>query len=220
MPAFSRSACAIAIVCLATGTALAQEKSGYLGDAYVRLEDTGSPSGQQVKRWVSAEMSAGKYTRMVLEKTVLYPEPKPSKQVSAEVLKEITAYLDEALRRELSGVVQLVDQPGPGTLRVKPAITAAAAKDQGLQVYEVLPIAFVFAQATKAAGARAKEATLAMEWEARDAQTNALIGAGMREGTGQKLKETNDPITLAHYKSVLDGWAKDARAFFESAKTR
>lgn len=220
MSALIRSIGAVALVWFATGTAVAQERSGYLGDIYSRLEETRSPSGQQIKRWVSPEMSAGKYTRIVLEKTVLHPEPKPSKQVSANTLKEITAYLDQALRRELSGVAQIVDKPEPGALRVKPAITAAAAKDQGLQVYEVLPVAFVLGQAKKAAGVRAKEATLAMEWEARDAQTNVLVGAGMREGIGQKLKETNDPVTLAHYKPVLDGWAKDARAFFESIKPR
>lgn len=42
----------------------------------------------------------------------------------------------------------------------------------------------------------------------------------MREGTGQKLKEPNDPVTLAHFKPLLDAWAKDARAFFESARTK
>lgn len=78
-------------------------------------------------------------------------------------MKDITAYLDQALRRELSGVVELENVPDPGTLRMKPAITAAAAKDQGLQPYEVIPIAFIFSQAKKASETRAKEAALAVE---------------------------------------------------------
>jgi hypothetical protein len=101
-----------------------------------------------------------------------------------------------------------------------PAITAAGAKDQGMQPYEVLPLAFVLGQAKKAAGTRAKQAVLAIEWEARDAQTGDLLAAGMREGRGHKLKGPTDSVTLDNYKPVLDAWAKDARAAFESARTR
>lgn len=101
---------------------------------------------------------------------------------------------------------------------MKPAITAAATKDQGLQPYEVVSIAFVFSQAKKAYGTRAKKAALAVEWQALDAQSGALVGAGMREGVGQKIKEPTDKVTLGHFKPVLDGWAKDARAFFEAAR--
>ncbi|HYH41049.1 MAG TPA: DUF3313 family protein, partial [Burkholderiales bacterium] len=115
-------------------------------------------------------------------------------------------------------VLKVVDQPAPGTVRLKPAITAAAPKDQGMQVYEVLPLAFVIGQARKASGTRTKEAVLAMEWEARDAQSGDLVAAGMREGRGQKLKAPTDSVTLENYKPVLDAWAKDARAAFEAGR--
>jgi len=203
---------------LSAGSLAAQERSGYLGETYSKLQETKSASGQQIKRWVAPELAAGKFTSLILEPLVLYPEPKATSQVSTATLKEITAYLDQALRRELAGVATLVNEPGPGTLRVKPAITAAAAKDQGLQPYEVIPLAFVFSQAKKAAGTRTKEAFLALEWQAFNAQSGALLGAGMREGTGQKLKEPKDNVTLDHYKPLLDAWAKDARLFFESVK--
>ena len=140
--------------------------------------------------------------------------------MSDSTLRAISAYLDQALRREVGAVATLTDKPGPGTLRLKPAITAAAAKDQGIQPYEVLPIAFVLGQAKKASGSRAKEAVLAIEWEARDAQTDDLLGAGMRDGRGQKLKAPTDPVTLENYKPVLDVWAKDTRAALEAARKR
>lgn len=209
---------AIAVLLFNASTVLAQDNSGFLGDAYGKLETTSSPSGAEVKRWVGPGVA--KYENVLLEKTVLYPEPKSTKQVSDATLRAISGYLDDALRREIGAVFKVVDQPGPGTVRLKPAITAAAAKDQGLKPYEIIPAAFVLSQIRKAAGARAKDAVLSMEWEARDAQTGDLVGAGMREGRGQTLKSPGDSVTLDNYRPVLDAWAKDARAVFEMARAK
>ena len=208
----------VVVMLLLSGSgAVAQDKSGFLGDAYGKLEETTSASNAQVKRWIAPALS--KYDKVLLEKTVLYPEPRSTNQVSNATLQSIKAYLDEALRREVGAVAQLVDKPGPGTVRLKPAITAAAAKEQGFKPYEILPAAFVFSQIKKASGTRAKEAALAVEWEARDAQSGELVAAGMREGRGEKLRAPTDSVTLDNYKPVLDAWAKDARAAFETARS-
>jgi Protein of unknown function (DUF3313) len=74
-------------------------------------------------------------------------------------------------------------------------------------------------QIKKASGTRAKEAVLAVEWEARDAQSGELIAAGMREARGEKLRAPSDSVTLDNYKAVLDAWAKDVRIAFETARS-
>jgi hypothetical protein len=201
-------------VCLLAATVAAQQNSGFLGDAYSKLQDAQSPSGAKVKRWMAPGVTAGQYEAVLLEKTVLYPEPQGTDQLSAATLDEITAYLDEALRRELGTVIKVVTQPGPKTLRLKPAITAVASKDQGLKPYQIIPVAFVFTMAKKAAGNAPKQASLSVEYEARDAQTNELVAAGMRQGS-EPLKNPTDKISLAAVKPVIDGWAKDARMFFQ-----
>ena len=208
----------VAVLLLSAGGVLAQENSGFLGDAYGKLQKTTSPSGDDVKRWISPALA--KYDKVLLEKTILYPEPKGTGQVSDASMRLISGYLDEALRREIGAVMQVVDQPGPGTLRLKPAITAAVSKDQGVQPHEALPLALIVAQAKKAAGKRAKEAVLAIEWEARDAKTGELLGAGMREGRGQNPNAATDRVTLDSYKTVLDTWAKDTRAALETTRSR
>jgi Protein of unknown function (DUF3313) len=205
---------------LLAGNAFAGNTSGYLGDAYPKLQEANSASGKKVNRWISPELSSGKYTAVILENSILYPEPQPTEQVSAEVMQQITAYLDEALRRELDGVIELATTPGPNTMIFKPAITAASAQEEGFQAYELLPVAFIFGKVKQAAGGRAKEATLAMEWQVQDAESDELVGAGMRAGAGQKLKNPGDQVTLENFKPLLDAWAKDARAFYESTKAK
>lgn len=202
-------------LCLMAGIAVAQQNSGFLGDAYSKMKDAQSPSGQKVKRWIAPEVTPGKYEFLLLEKTVFYPEPRSTEQVSAETLNQIGTYLDEALRRELTGVVQLATEPGAKTLRFRSAITAAAAKDLGLKPYQYVPVAFILT-----AGKKAKGAALAVEYEVQDTDTNQIVGAGMREGTGVELKSATEKLTLAHFKPVLDSWAKDARAFIEAAKLK
>jgi len=211
---------AMLVMILFGGTSFAAETSGYLGEAYSKLKEAKSVSGVKVKRWVSPELLSGKYTAVIVESSILYPEPKPTEQVSAEVMQQITAYLDEALQRELAGVVEITTEAGPSTLVFKPAITAAAAQEEGFQAYELLPVAFVFGKVKQASGGRAKEATLSMEWLVTDGESKELVGAGMRSGSGQKLKSPTDNVTLDNFKPLLDAWAKDARAFFQSTKAK
>lgn len=204
---------------LLAGTALADDKSkmgansGFLGDAYSSLQEIESPSGLKAKRWIAPGVTLGKYDALLLEQTVFYPAPKSTEQVSLATLDQISAYLDEALRRELTGVVNLVAEPGPKTLRFRPAITAAAPKDMGLKAYQFIPVAFILT-----GGQSAKKAALALEYEVLDTESGEVVAAGMREGEGKELKSMTDTLTLEQVKPVIDTWAKDARAFMEAAK--
>lgn len=198
-----------------TGAATLPPNSGFLGTNYSKLADAQSPSGQKVKRWIAPSVTPDRFESVLLEKTVLYPAPRSTDQVSVATLNEISAYLDEALRRELSGVVKLATEPGPRTLRFRPAITAAATKDLGLKPYQYLPVAFIVT-----AGKTAKGASLAVEYEVQDMETNEVVGAGMRESSGLEVKSATEKLTLAHFKPAIDTWAKDMRAFVEAARLK
>ena len=193
----------------------AQQDSGFLGDNYSKLQDAQSPSGAKVKRWLAPGFAPGQYDSVMLEKTVLYPEAQGTDQVSAATLSAITAYLDEALRRELAEVVKLTDQPGPTTLRIKPAITAAASENKDLKAYQLIPVALVFTMAKRAAGAGAKQAALSVEFEVRDGGTNEVVGVGVRQGT-QAIDNPAGGVTVETVKPAIDAWAKDAKMFFEA----
>ena len=205
---------------LLAGPVAAQEKaksmeSGFLGSGYSRLKEAESPSGLKVKRWIAPEMKAGTYDTILLEPNVFFPQPKSTEQVSEQTLKEINAYFDEAVRRELSGLFLFAREPGPKTLRLKTAITAVAAKDMGLKPYQLLPIAFI-----ATGGKTTKQAAIAAEFEVQDTDTGKVVAIGMREGTGVELKSATEKLTLAHVKPAIDAWAKDVRAFVEAARQK
>lgn len=206
--------------CLFAGSAMAEEKkdlgaaSGFLKEStYASMEKVRSPSGEHAKRWLAPGVSFAQYDAVVLDKTVFYPAPQPTDQLSMVTLNQIASAFDQALRRELQTVVRVVDKPGPNVLRLRPAITAAAAKDEGLKPYQLLPVAFVLTM-----GQTTKRAMLALEYEVTDTATGQLLAAGMREGEGAKLKTVKDTLTLEQMQPALDIWAKDAAAFMQAAK--
>ena len=205
---------------LLAGPVAAQEKarsmqSGFLGSGYSKLKDAESPSGLKVKRWIAPEMKVGSYEMIVLEPNVFFPAPKSTEQVSEQTLKEINAYFDEAVRRELTGLFQFAKEPGPKTLRLKTAITSVASKDMGLKPYQLLPIAFI-----ATGGKTTKQADIAAEFEVQDTDTGKVVAIGMREGSGVELKSATEKLTLAHVKPAIDAWAKDVRAFIEAARQK
>lgn len=188
--------------------------SGFLpSQLYKEMEQVDSPSGASAKRWIAPGVSLGKYEAVVIDKSVFFPEPQPTTQISATTLKQISAYMDEAFRRELKGVLKVVDKPGPGTLRFRPAITAAAAKNEGLKPYQLLPVAFVLTR-----GQTTKRAVLAVEYSVLDTANGNVVAAGMREGQGEELGSMEDVLTLDKMKPAIDAWAKDARDFMLAAK--
>ncbi|HEX6733286.1 MAG TPA: DUF3313 domain-containing protein [Azonexus sp.] len=188
--------------------------SGFMSEAtYASLQEFQSPSGLKVRRWIAPGAMLGQYEAVLLEPSVFYPVPQSTDQLSMATLKQIVAYLDEALRRELQGVIRLADEPGPKTLRFRPAITAVAARNEGLKAYQLIPVAFILTR-----GQTTKRAALAVEYEVLDTATNQLVAAGMRLGEGKELKTMKDTLTLEQMKPAIDAWARDARTFLEQAR--
>jgi hypothetical protein len=189
--------------------------SGFLKD-YSQLQEATSPSGAPVLRWTSDKLQMVRYNKLQLQPVFFYPKPQPSAQVDSQVLNQIEQYVDQQLRAELGKTMQLTNSPGPNTLVMNVAITAIGAEAEGLKPYEVIPIALVAAAASTASGARDRIATVYLELEARDSQTNELMGQAVRKIEGGTLENDKTPLTLAVLKNELDRVAKDASAFFKA----
>lgn len=196
----------------ASQTTQPSQYSGFLAD-YSELKPASSASGAPVLRWVSPDYKATDYVSVYVEKPVFYPAPKPSDQVSQATLEQITDYLQQAIERELSQRMQVVDTPTRDSLVLRSAITGVDSSAEGLKVYEVIPIALVAAAASTAAGTRDRDTNIYVELEAVNAENNQPMVRVVRKGHGLQLENDSSQLTLDDLKPALDTWAKDARSF-------
>ncbi|WP_282363562.1 DUF3313 domain-containing protein [Pseudomonas sp. PS01297] len=193
------------------------EYSGFLKD-YSRLKEARSPSGAEVMRWVDPSIKVDQYTSVYIEPSQLYPAPKPTEKIPQSTLNAITAYYDQALKREISKVLPLASAPGPGVIVVRPAITAVSSQTESLAPYEYIPVALVAAAVTTASGIRDQETQLSTEAVFIDGKDQHVIAQVVRKGTGKPLSNASQVMKADDVKAVIDGWASDMRQSFQKVK--
>ncbi|EJN35921.1 DUF3313 domain-containing protein [Pseudomonas sp. GM80] len=210
-----RSHCLMTVLCSASLSLSAcsnqkVEHTGFLHD-YSVLSERQSPSGQPLLAWVSPALARARYTQVYLAPSQFYPSAEPTKRIPLSTLAGVTDYYDAALRLELGKVLHLVNQPGPDTLVVRPAITQVATSTQGLRFYEWLPVTLVAAGVSTAAGIRDQDSEIATEVSFEDGSTGEVIAEVVRKGKGVALENDQQVLTADDVKVVLDGWASDLR---------
>lgn len=210
-----RSHCLMTVLCSASLSLSAcsnqkVEHTGFLHD-YSVLSERQSPSGQPLLAWVSPALARARYTQVYLAPSQFYPSAEPTERIPLSTLAGVTDYYDAALRLELGKVLHLVNQPGPDTLVVRPAITQVATSTQGLRFYEWLPVTLVAAGVSTAAGIRDQDSEIATEVSFEDGSTGEVIAEVVRKGTGVALENDQQVLTADDVKVVLDGWASDLR---------
>ncbi|KIP90582.1 MULTISPECIES: DUF3313 domain-containing protein [Pseudomonas] len=198
----------LGVVGCSSKTVEPDQYSGFLKD-YSQLKEAKSPSGAEVMRWMDPKLDINKFTSVYVEPSQLYPKPQATEKIPQQTLNGITSYYDQALKRELGKSLPLAAGPGPGVIVVRPAITAVSSKTEGLQVYEVIPIALVAAAVSTASGIRDQETTLATEAVFMDGATNQVIAQVVRKGTGKPLENASQVMKADDMKAVIDGWASD-----------
>ena len=192
-----------------------QQLSGYLGD-YSKLEPVKGEGGDEIRRWVSPKLKKGEYLKLMVDPIVFFPAPKATPQVSEETLRQIGAYANEALRRELGKSFLLVNQVGPGVARLQIAFTGVTTQAEDLKFYEYTPITAVVAGAEAASGTRDRVAVIQVEVQVIDSQTGARLGAAVRRTQAkQVLKNDKEQLTLDMMRPILDDKAANARQILD-----
>lgn len=186
--------------------------SGFLGD-YSDLHQTTSASGKPELRWVAPDYSPENYDNIVYNPVIYYPTPKPTSQVGQEMLDRLLAYTNQQVKSGISQKKPLVIMAGPRSLIFRGAITAVDSSKEGLQFYEVLPIALVVAGTEMATGHRTMNTSLFFEGELIDASTNKPVIKVVRKGEGKDLSNESRPLTVDTLKQVIDDMAVDAVKF-------
>jgi hypothetical protein len=215
------AAVAVAVLLGACATKVVKEEqySGFLKD-YSQLKEEKDAAGDPVMRHISPKLTSGAYRQIMIDRIEFYPPPQPNANVDAATLEQIRAYLDQQLRKKVGErvtVVPVVNQPGPGVVRMRAAITGARGERADLAFYEYIPIGLVIAGTREAAGVRAKDARIYVEVELLDSVSGERVGAVVKKGTGEAVKGgESGKLALEHVKPVLDHWAQLAADFAAS----
>ena len=195
----------------ASKTAKQSEYSGYLGDGYTELKKEKDPRGEPILRYVSPKLNPSNYSAIMLDPLVYYPTPQPTEQVSEATLKEIGQYVNQALRRKMEEKVRVVDQAGPGVVRISIAFTAVRGQNESLKGYQYIPFAFVGTMGYRAVEGTPQEARLLCEVQAVDSVSRERLGMVVRSGTGEELKKAASGtrvVTLEAVKPLIDKWVE------------
>lgn len=210
-----KAACLTGLLSLAgcSSSVTAPEKySGFLKN-YSGIQETKSASGKTILRWVDPSFKSSNYDKLIFNPLTYYPEPKPTTQLGAQTLDKILAYANQQLKASAEKRIQLVSKPGPRTLIFHGAITGVDSSKQGLQFYEVIPVAMIVAGTQAATGHRTMETNLYFEGELIDSSTNKVVMKVVRKGEGKTVSNESAPITVDSLKSVIDDMATDASMF-------
>ncbi|WP_435945192.1 DUF3313 domain-containing protein [Dryocola sp. BD586] len=210
-----KAACLTGLLALAgcSSSVTAPEKySGFLKD-YSGLQETKSATGKPVLRWVDPDFKSANYDSLVYNPVTYYPIPKPTTQLGAQTLDQILVYTNSKLKAAAAQRKPLVATPGPRSLIFRGAITGVDSSKEGLQFYEVVPVALVVAGTQMATGHRTMDTSLYFEGELIDVATNKPVMKVVRKGEGKTVSNENTPIAVETLKQVIDDMATDATMF-------
>jgi hypothetical protein len=181
-----------------------QEMSGFLDD-YSFLREGVPGDVALVYRNPNADWS--RYDKVLLEPVTLWRSGRHSLDpVPQDDLLRLVSIFEDALRRQLGAGFRLVDQAGPGVMRIRLAITEARASDPILDVLRArsTPLPPPPGGPIDPELRRFIEGA-AIEGEIRDAQTGELLAAGV----DRRRREGALPIdTWAAIQRALDAWTE------------
>jgi len=204
-----------AMLCAAgAAPALAQSDSGYLKD-YSQLEVRKDSKGVERRVWFNPKANWQSYERILVAPVDFHPKPEGTVQVTLGTLFDIRNYLNAGIPKAVAASVPLAKTPGPGTLRLRAAITAVSV-DKSLKPYQLIPIALVFTAAKRSAGTETYKVKLQLEAEMLDSVTGEVLALAVREAQGVQV-QGDEPVTLKTARPQLDLWLA---AFQEEVASR
>lgn len=127
-PSRTRAVAAMMIVASLAGACANQQttQTGYLGAA--PLTPVGS-KGARALTYTADRAVRETYKAVLVERPAFQPGPKTPREPKPEDVAALTAAYGEALKRHFGQRYAIAEQPGPGVLRVRAAVTGYALAD-------------------------------------------------------------------------------------------
>jgi hypothetical protein len=180
-------------------------KCGLLGSDCNRL--TAGQEGQAALRYVNPDAAWSQYKKILIEPVTFWGSD--TTQISAADQQMLVDYCQQVLREELGKKFQLVDQVGPGVMRLQAALTDAAAATPGMRTISmVVPQARTLNTLKYAAtGTYAFVGGAEGEMKLTDAATGQLLAAAMDKRIGGGSLETAAQWQWGDAENAMKAWA-------------
>ncbi len=215
--AFFKAAALVGVLALtgcASKTTTPEQFSGFLKD-YSGLQEATTASGKTELRWISPDYKGTNYDNVVYNPVTYYPVPKPTTQVGEKALSDILTYTNTELKQSISERKPLATKAGPRSLIFRGAITAVDSSKEGLQFYEVVPIAAVVGATQAATGHSTQDTELFIEADFVDAATGAPVVKVVRKVFGESLRNSSQPVTANDFRAAITGLTNDLHALIK-----
>ncbi len=188
----------------ANGNTSKSSFSGFLGD-YSKLKP--DPEFDDALRWANPNISLAGSSSYIVDPVIEQFAPNDEgTALSPDELKELTDHFRNEAIAALSEKYSVVDEPGPGVLRIRVAITS---------VETTVPILNIH-PAMKLSGLGLGGA--AMEAEAVDSVSGERIVAIVDSQQGNRMSIAEGLQTLGHAKQVMSYWVERAIANLEKVR--
>ncbi len=217
--------CAAAVLVAAAGTlacatssqARKTEASGFLGD-YRSLLKSGKKGEEELLVYKDPDAKWSTYNKILLEPVTIWTNPKW--KLTDDERKDLQKLVDsfqETLRQKLSADYEMVDQMGPGVMRIQIALTGG---QKAITILKVASKGVPYGSApsylwTFITGKPPFVGEASIEYMVKDGETDKLIAAGSDRRVGADTIIAGDTVNTKYLSSwgdvkyALDYWVDD-----------
>jgi hypothetical protein len=179
--------------------------SGFLGD-YSLLQPGGSR--QALYRYINPSANWGQYNAVMIDPVTFWGSQDSS--ISPKDQEFLCAYFCNQLRQDLVKNVSMVDEPGPGVMRLQVAITDASAATPLLRTASVvIPQARLLNKVTElATGSFAFVGSARGEMKLTDSMSGTILAEALDKGVGGNNVQTAATWQWGDAERVIDQWCE------------
>lgn len=165
-------------------------------------------AGEAALRYIAPNVDWSQYTKVMVSPITVWGGAK--RKISAEDAQRLANYQYQALVQQLGTVLQVVDEPGPGVLKIQAALTDAEA---ATPVLRTISMAIPQARALATLKFLATDSypfvgSVQGELEVTDSRTGELLAAGVDRRIGGGSLQTAAQWQWGDAQNVMDYWAK------------
>ena len=196
--------------CASESTALTF--SGFLGN-YSGIRPAPDESGVWSYRKPGSNLRP--YTKIMIDPLVIWPSPNsPYGGMNTATMWQLALAFHERMVYALQDGYTIVQEPGPGVLRLRAALTEVTLVRPALQSPgPLLPLVgdMILQSTEKISGLKSLSGQAAIEAELLDSQTHVRLVAYIENRKYEKIVITKNTHSLGPIRDIFDYWARKLR---------